>query len=150
MARKSLVVLGLLLAPTLWAGAAEEVNQTDSMAPGHLIMPDANGIGLGADSAVSRDMMIRTMLWMVLMVGIVMALAWLTKRLLPRVGMHSGKEIRVLETTGLGPRRALHLVQVGSQQLLIGSTSEHITMLTAVNPIFPDVMSTRLNREEHK
>jgi len=43
-----------------------------------------------------------------------------------------GREVRVIETTCLGPRKALHLVEVGSQRLLIASTNDSVTMLTHV------------------
>jgi flagellar biogenesis protein FliO len=43
-----------------------------------------------------------------------------------------GKQIHVLETTHLGPRKAVHLVKIGEQQLLIGSTNESITTLADV------------------
>jgi flagellar biosynthetic protein FliO len=73
---------------------------------------------------------------MMLSVGLVIGLGavafYLSKRALPRVVKAGGKEIHVLETTYLGPRKALHLVEVGRQRLLLASTSESVTMLARV------------------
>lgn len=58
------------------------------------------------------------------------------KRLLPKLGVKVGRRVRVLETSYLGPRKAVHLLQVGSQRFLIGSTRETITMLSEVTLAF--------------
>ena len=60
------------------------------------------------------------------------------KRLLPKLGVKVGRRIRVVETSYLGPRKAVHLLQVGSQRFLIGSTRERITMLSEVTLAFLD------------
>jgi flagellar biosynthetic protein FliO len=99
-------------------------------------------------TAVPREMLIKTLLSLALVLGLGLGVIWTTKRLFPRLGVNAGKEIKVLETTGLGQRKALHLVKVGSQQLLIGSTPEHISMLTVVHTGFGDVMNARLDTED--
>jgi flagellar biosynthetic protein FliO len=80
---------------------------------------------------------------MMLSVGLVIALGvgalYLSKRVLPKVTNAAGKEIRVLETTYLGPRKALHLVEVANHRLLIGSTSDHITTLAHINDAWLDL-----------
>jgi flagellar biogenesis protein FliO len=57
---------------------------------------------------------------------------YVSKKLLPRFTNLPGRQIRVLETTHLSPRKGLHLVEVGSHRLLIASTNEKITMLADV------------------
>ena len=73
---------------------------------------------------------------MMLSVGLVIVLGaatwYLSRKLLPRVAWAPGREIRVVDTSYLGPRKALHLVEVGGHKLLIGSTSESITPLAHV------------------
>lgn len=70
---------------------------------------------------------------MMLSIGLVLGLgagAWyLSKKVLPKVAHAPGKEIHILESAYLGPRKALHLVEVGHQRLLVGSTNETITTL---------------------
>lgn len=80
---------------------------------------------------------------MMLSVGLVIALGaaalYLSKRVLPKVANASGREIRILETAGLGPRKALHLVEVGHQRLLIASTNDTITTLAHVDDAWLDI-----------
>lgn len=133
----------LLLSGVLFG--AGDANRVEPNTPMTLNLPQEGEGGAARYSEVSREMLTKTLVSLVLVVGLGIAVAWTTKRVLPRLGVKAGKEIRVLETTGLGPRKALHLVQVGSQQLLIGSTPEHISMLTVVHTGFGDVMDARLD-----
>ncbi len=57
---------------------------------------------------------------------------YLSKKLLPKMSNLPGKQIRVIETNHLGQRKSLHLINIGSRRLLIGSTNEAITMLADV------------------
>jgi len=44
----------------------------------------------------------------------------------------SERKIAVVETVHLAPRRAIHLVRVGGQHLLVGATDQSITLLSEV------------------
>jgi flagellar biosynthetic protein FliO len=49
-------------------------------------------------------------------------------------GFH-GKTTRrllLLETVRLSPKQALHLVSIGDQQLLIGATDQHVSLITSI------------------
>jgi flagellar biogenesis protein FliO len=81
----------------------------------------------------SRELFLKMMLSVGLVIGLGVAALYLSKRVLPRVVNAPGKEIHVLETTWLGPRKALHLVEVANQRLLIASTNENVTMLAHVS-----------------
>lgn len=74
---------------------------------------------------------------MMLSIGIVgvlgVATFYVSKKVLPKVTHTKGKEIQVVETTFLGPRKMLHLIQVGNQKLLVGSTNETITTLAHID-----------------
>jgi flagellar biogenesis protein FliO len=68
----------------------------------------------------------------------------MSKKVLPRITNLPGKEIRILETAHLGPRKAVHLVKIGNQRLLIGSTYESISMLADVTEQDePDLVNLR-------
>jgi len=100
-----------------------------------------------ADSAVGLDLGRGELFFkMMLSVGVVLALGAaalvLSKRVLPRMAHAPGKEIHILETAYLGPRKALHLLEVGGQRLLIASTSENVTMLAALHETWLDVPGT--------
>jgi flagellar biogenesis protein FliO len=62
-----------------------------------------------------------------------------SKKVLPRVTNAAGREIRVVETASLGPRKALHLVEVGGQRLLIASTPDTVTMLAPIGEAWLDI-----------
>jgi flagellar biosynthetic protein FliO len=68
----------------------------------------------------------------VLVVVLGAAALYMSKKVLPRITNLPGREIRILETAHLGPRKAVHLVKIGNQRLLIGSTYESISMLADV------------------
>lgn len=56
-----------------------------------------------------------------------------------------GSAIRILETTGLGPGRSLHLVVVGEKALLIGATDHHLSILAELADVaapLPEETST--------
>ena len=63
----------------------------------------------------------------VLILGV--AGVYMTKKFFPNIAKLQGKEIKVIETVHLGPRKSMHLVEIGKRKFLIGSTSENITKL---------------------
>ena len=76
----------------------------------------------------------------VLLVAVLGAAAiYASRKLLPRITNLPGKKIRIVETVHLGPRKALHLVEIGDQRLLIGSTNESITKLADVTAAFAEL-----------
>jgi flagellar biosynthetic protein FliO len=75
----------------------------------------------------------RLLFSIVLMIVLAIAALYLSKKVLPKYTQSSGKKIKISETVYLGPRKALHLVNVGKQTFLLGSTNEKITMLSDIN-----------------
>jgi flagellar biosynthetic protein FliO len=102
--------------------------------PADANLPAPAGLSLGG-----RELFLKMMLSVGLVIGLGAAAVYLSKRVLPRVANVAGKEIRVLETTYLGPRKALHLVEVAHQRLLIASTNDHITTLAHLNDAWLDM-----------
>jgi len=80
------------------------------------------------------------MLHMLAAVLIVLAVGFLAffvvRKLLPRISRASGKRISVLETAYLGPRKAVHLLQVGSRKLLVASSPDGVVKLDDVTGAF--------------
>jgi flagellar biogenesis protein FliO len=60
------------------------------------------------------------------------------RKLLPRIAPRSGKQMAVLETVYLGPRKALHLVRVGQQKFLLAGSREGLTVLAEVTDAMTD------------
>ncbi|MBN1506850.1 MAG: flagellar biosynthetic protein FliO [Sedimentisphaerales bacterium] len=76
-----------------------------------------------------RGLFARMMLCILLVAGLGVGMVYMSKKVLPKVTNAPGKEIRVRETAYLGPRKALHLVEIGHHKLLIGSTNDSVTAL---------------------
>jgi flagellar biogenesis protein FliO len=73
---------------------------------------------------------------MMLAVSIVLILGvagiYASKKILPKLAYTQGKKIKVVETVHLGSRKTVHLLEIGGQQILIGSTNDRITKLADI------------------
>ena len=67
-----------------------------------------------------------------LVITLGIAVIYISKKLLPRLTNAQGKQICVIETAHIAPRKGIHLIQVGSKRLLVASTNENISMLADV------------------
>ena len=74
----------------------------------------------------------RMMLAVLIVVVLGAAAIYVSRKLLPRITNLPGKEIRVAETVHLGPKKAVHVLEVGGRRFLIGSTSESVTKLADI------------------
>lgn len=97
-------------------------------------LSNPTGIGLGSGELFSK-----MMFSVVLVAVLAMAAFYVSKKVLPKVTHMPGKEIHIVETAYLGPRKALHVVQVGSLRLLIGSTNETIATLAHLDDAWLDL-----------
>ncbi len=62
------------------------------------------------------------------------AAVYASKKLLPKWSASQGKKIKVIETIHLGTRKTVHLLEVGNQQILIGTTADSISKLADLFP----------------
>ena len=76
-----------------------------------------------------RELFFKMMFSVLFLVVLGVAAIYVSKRFLPKITKLPGKEIRIAETVHLGPRKAVHLLEIGNRRLLIGSTNENITRL---------------------
>ncbi len=84
------------------------------------------------NNSCARELFFKMILMVLLVVVLGVAAIYLSKILLPRFTRQPGKRIQVCETVHLGPRKAVHLIKIGRQMLLIASTNESITKLADV------------------
>ena len=88
---------------------------------------------LGSDGNLDAGGLFLKMIVMVLLVVFFgVAAIYLSKKLLPKFNRLPGKRIQVCETVHLGPRKAIHLIKIGRQTFLIGSTNENVNKLADV------------------
>ena len=91
------------------------------------------------DNRVDGELFFKMTLMVLLVVVLGVAAIYLSKRFLPGFTRLSGKKIQVCETVHLGPRKAIHLIKIGKQAFLIGSTNENITRLADVTDELSEV-----------
>lgn len=90
---------------------------------------DPNFAGRSDDNPGIGELTVKMLVAVLLVVALGAAAIYVSKKLLPRITNLPGKEIRIVATVHLGPRKAVHLLKIGSQKFLIGSTNERITKL---------------------
>lgn len=86
-----------------------------------------------------QELFYRTIIAVVFVVVLGAAAMYVSRRLLPKIARLPGKEIHIVETIHLGPRKAVHLLQIGHRRFLIGSTNENVTKLADLTDGFADL-----------
>lgn len=128
------VALGSGLFLSVWAqsGAKRPDSENSRFKADALFANDPNFSTGTINGAGGKEFLSKIMFSVLLVVALGAAAIYVSRKVVPRITNLPGKQIHVLETTHLGPRKAVHLVKVGDQQLLIGSTNERITTLADV------------------
>ncbi|RKY24951.1 MAG: hypothetical protein DRP62_02515 [Planctomycetota bacterium] len=103
------------------------------------IVGDPNVSVGSAGSADTRELFFKMMFAVLLVVVLGTAAIYVSKKFLPKITNLPGKKIRVVETVYLGSRKQVHLLKIHEQYLLIGSTSEGVTMLADVTDTLADL-----------
>ena len=96
-------------------------------------------IGLGKGSGEDAGEMLRRMMAYTLVILVLGGVGlFVVKKVLPKLGAPQGRNISVLETVYLGPKKSLHLLRVGTQRFLVAGSRDEISMLGEVTSAFPD------------
>ena len=109
----------------LAALAAEPIATTAAvpLAPAPVVNPALSNLSAGLGGEV-----IQLVLGLALVLGLIFALAWVLRRV-QQTNPRGGQVIELLGSRALGPRDRLLLVQVGSEQILLGVSPGQITPL---------------------
>jgi flagellar biosynthetic protein FliO len=113
---------------------------------GSLFANDPNFSSRPDGSAGNQELFFKMMLSVLFVVALGAAAIYVSKKFLPKITNLSGKEIRIAETVHLGPRKAVHLLEIGNRRLLIGSTNENITRLADLTSAFADLSAQEGSR----
>ena len=63
----------------------------------------------------------------------------LSKKVVPKLSISSGRAVNVIETVNLGSKRSLHVLKIGTdRKILIGSTNENINYLAEITLALED------------
>lgn len=84
--------------------------------------------GQGVIFAGGSDAMLQTAIWLLVIVGLILLLAWAARRF-TNIGPRSVGAMRVLSALPVGNRERIALIQVGDKQLLIGVAPGHVSTL---------------------
>lgn len=78
------------------------------------------------------ELFLRTMIAVLFVIVLGVGAIYVSKRLLPRIINIQGKSIHIIETVHIGPKKSIHVIEVGNRRLLLGSTAENITKLADI------------------
>jgi flagellar biogenesis protein FliO len=104
--------------------------------------PDRLMPKLGTDDQASTRLLWQSLAAVLVILALGGIGTWVVKRLLPRIASARGTRMQLLETFHLAPQQAVHLMQVGRLNLLIGASRDRLTLLAdvtgAIPPAAPD------------
>ncbi len=126
----TIVILGILLVlpGTLWAEGPSSPEKGPLVSPSTLDTSDA-----------LKKLVTSTLVIIVLGAAAI----YVTKRVMPKVNSAMGRDIKVVETMRLGPRKQVFVIKVGSRKLLIGGGGETITFLADVTESLAEAAAHR-------
>ncbi|MDH7599113.1 MAG: flagellar biosynthetic protein FliO [Sedimentisphaerales bacterium] len=126
----SIIILATLAASIVW-GSTSDGNALSN----DQLWPHAE---LGNPGAGTQAL-VRTVVALAIVLGLILAMAYLINHLGPRFRKVQGRQLRLVETMPLGARRALHVVEFANRRYLIGSTTSQITLLASEgsDPVHP-------------
>jgi flagellar biosynthetic protein FliO len=94
-------------------------------------------------NSVGGEFSVRAILAVLFVLALFIAAIYVSKKLLPRITNLPGREIRIIETVHLGPRKAVHVLEVNNQRFLIGSTNENVTKLAELGSGLTDLSANK-------
>ena len=117
-------------------GTARGAESSQEM-PG-LPLRDAGGQDRPSSPSGTGGYVWQMMAYMLVFVALGFVAIVVIKKVLPRIGMAvpTGKRISTLETVYLGPRKTVHLLQVGTRKILLSGSREGLSMLADVTDGF--------------
>lgn len=87
----------------------------------------------------TKELFFKFLVSVLFLIALAVGGIYLSKRFLPKISNMSGREIRIVETIHLGPRKAVHLLEIGDRRFLIGSTNENITRLADLTSVLTEL-----------
>lgn len=130
VAAVALLGVALMMRPS-----RQDTAKTDKplSANSHSLFSDPNFAIKPQGTLDTGQMFLKMMLAVGLIIAMGVGVIYFSRKLLPKIANLPGKKIQVIETVHLGPRKAVHLLRVGSRHILIGSTAESISKLADIN-----------------
>ncbi len=137
----------VVLCPFQPANAASGLQNTPSE-PNLLTGKDPNLITPQNGNYGGMELFLKMMLSVLLVVVLGIAAVYVSRRLLPKLKNLPGRRIKVVETVHLGPRKAVHLLEIDNQCILVGSTNDRIIKLADITTSKMDFSTAYAERIE--
>ncbi len=112
-----------------------------------LFANDPDYFGRSNYNPVGGEFSVRAILAVLFVLALFITAIYVSKKLLPKIANLPGKEIRIIETVHLGPRKAVHLLEIDNRRFLIGSTNENITKLADITGTLTDLTAQEVNNK---
>jgi flagellar biosynthetic protein FliO len=129
----SIALIGGIVVLRINQGQNTDPNQETTKKADSFFSNDPNLLFGNSDGYSNQDLIFKTIASVAVVLTLGFAAIYVSKKFSGKLGNIQGKQIKIVETTHLGQRKMLHLIKVGNQQLLIGSTNEKLTMLADVS-----------------
>jgi flagellar biosynthetic protein FliO len=127
------------------SGLDSDQSKATTKSEDSLFANDQDFFGKSEYNPVGGEFSVRAILAVLFVLALFVAAIYVSKKLLPKITNLPGKEIRIVETVHLGPRKAVHLLQIENRRFLIGSTNENITKLADLSGNLMDLSSEEAN-----
>lgn len=139
------VCSGVLVVCSAKSATGGTESEKANFTAGSLFAGDPNFSKASGSSSGNKELFFKMMLSVLLVVALGVAAIYVSRKLLPGITNLPGKEISIVETVHIGPRKTVHLLKIGNQWLLIGSTGENITKLADVTDALADVPTQEID-----
>lgn len=106
-----------------------------------ILMPNLAGKGSASGGDDQGKLLWEMASRLIIVLALAVAAILVVKKLLPRLGRapaSSKKRVRIIETTYLGPKKVLHVVEVGSKRYLLAGCGDQVRFMTDVSEAFRD------------
>jgi flagellar biosynthetic protein FliO len=120
-------------------------SKTAAKSEDSLFANDPNFFGRSEYNPVGGEFSFRAILAVLFVLALFVTAIYVSKKLLPKITNLPGKEIRIIETVHLGPRKAVHLLEIDNRRFLIGSTNENVSKLADLGSDLMDLSAKETN-----
>jgi flagellar protein FliO/FliZ len=93
-----------------------------------MLVATASAVARSAPTASSASGLLGGVMALLLVLGLILGLAWLLKRM-PGSAFRQSEQLKIIASLPLGAKERAVVVQVGDQQLLLGVSAGSVTLL---------------------
>jgi len=94
--------------------------------------------------ASSSGTLMRTFIGLVVVVAVIYGIYWLLKTYTGSKGGKSDGRMDIVATTAIAPNRAVHLIKVGDELILVGSAEANVTPIRVYSAAESTALNARL------